>query len=530
MGGVLSRRSNSLTSRAASSAGPGRALLVVVGLVIALSVVLSGDGNGSNTAVGAVDPAAGSQYAVRGIYDRDTDPQAALGFNFIDSGPYEDQMDALAARGLKGFVWLGGYSNTRCAFNQSDDWVRSHVSDIAGHPGVGAYLIDDEPNSAACPRVPAQIRARASLVKSIDPRPPTFIVTNDVDGLELFAGTVDVLGLDHYPCSISYGCDYSKIDEQAAEADRLGVRYWGVIQAFGDDWYRVPTPEELHQQFTHWRATNMEGYLVYAWRSPDDRPALWLANNPPLQVALREQNGAPNPRDRYAVRGIYDRAINRQAALGFNFIDSGAYRDQMDTLAARGLKGFIWLGGYSNTTCTFSYSDDWVRSHVSDISGHPGVGAYFIDDEPNATACPNAPAQVKARSQLVKSIDPGAPTFIVTNDTEELKLFAGTVDVLGLDHYPCSISYGCDYSKIDRQAAEANRLGVRYWGVIQAFGDDWYRMPTPEELHQQFVRWRATNMEGYLVFAWRFPDNDPARWLANNPALRVTLGLENGVP
>jgi hypothetical protein len=516
--------------RRTSSPRPGNALLVLAILAVALTAALIGDRSASSPAAGSVDPPSAERYAVRGIYDRDTDRQAALGFNFMDSGPFEDQMQALADRNLKGFVWLGGYSNRTCTFNYSDDWVRSHVAAIAGHPGVGAYFIDDEPDASRCPSVPAQINARARLVDSIDPGPPTFIVTNDTDQLALYAGKVDVLGLGRYPCSIRDGCDYSKIDAQAAEADRLGVRYWGVIQAHGDDWYKVPTSAELHQQFAHWRATNMEGYLVFAWRYPDARPALWLANNPPLQAALHEENRLPRPDHRYAVRGIYDRDTNRQAALGFNFMDSGPYEDQMQALADRGLKGFVWLGGYSNSTCRFNYTNDWVRSHVAAIAGHPGVGAYFIDDEPDAVRCPTAPAQIRARARLVRSLDPGPPTFIVTNDTDQLDLFAPTVDVLALDHYPCSIVNGCDYSKIDAQAAEADRLGVRYWGVIQAHGDDWYRVPTPAELHQQFAHWRATSMEGYLVFAWRFPDNRPGLWLANNLPLQTALRQENGTP
>jgi hypothetical protein len=279
--------------RRTSSVKPGHALLAAAIFAVALSAPLPGGRNASSPAAGSVNVPPAKRYAVRGIYDRDTDRQAALGFNFMDSGPYEDQMQALAARGLKGFLWLGGYSNSTCSFNYSDDWVRSHVSDVAGHPGVGAYFIDDEPDASRCPTVPAQIKARARLVESIDPGPPTFIVTNDADQLELYAGAVDVLALDHYPCSIRYGCDYSKIDAQAAEADRLGVRYWGVIQAHGDDWYKAPSPDELHQQFAHWRATDMEGYLVFAWRFPDDRPALWLANNPLLQAALGQENGVP---------------------------------------------------------------------------------------------------------------------------------------------------------------------------------------------------------------------------------------------
>ena len=235
-------------------------------------------------------------YEIRGIYDRDLsatgfDHLAELGFNVIDSGPYVDQMDELAKRGLKGMIWLGGYSNERCAFVESDAWVRSRVGDIAGHTAVAAYFVDDEPDAEKCPSAPDQMRARSHLVKSLDPRPPTFLVTYHIDQLELFAGTVDVLALDKYPCKVNLnGCDYAVIHEQAAEADRLGVRYWGVIQAFGDDFYKVPTRDELRQQFDRWRETEMEGYLVFAWRWPDDRPDLWLANNPELQSQLATEN------------------------------------------------------------------------------------------------------------------------------------------------------------------------------------------------------------------------------------------------
>jgi hypothetical protein len=187
----------------------------------------------------------------------------------------------------------------------------------------------------------------------------------------------------------------------------------------------------------------------------------------------------------------------------------------------------VWLGGYDNETCRFHQSDIWVRAHVSAVARNPGVGAYFIDDEPNAGACPTAPAQIRARAALVKSIDPGPPTLLVTFRLDELPELAGTVDVIGLDHYPCSREHGCNYSIIDREAAAANRLGIRYWGVIQAHGDAYYKVPTPQELHEEFVHWRATRMQGYLVFAWRWPRNDPSLWLANHPELRAQLAREN---
>jgi hypothetical protein len=269
------------------------ALVIVVGGV----VVLVRDHSHGDHHAAAEAGATRGPYPIRGIYSRDSsrtgfDHEAALGFNTIDSAPDPQQMKSLRARGLKGFVWLGGYSNTRCAFNLSDERVRKHVAAVAGDPAVAGYFIDDEPDAAACPDAPRQIKARSALVKSFDPRPPTFIATYKVDQFKRFARTVDVLALDHYPCSRPHGCDYSIIDQQAAEADRLGVRYWGVVQAHGDDYYRVPTSEELRRQFAHWRATRMEGYLVFAWRWPPRDPSLWLANNPPLQKQLQLENGA----------------------------------------------------------------------------------------------------------------------------------------------------------------------------------------------------------------------------------------------
>jgi hypothetical protein len=271
------------------------------------------------------------------------------------------------------------------------------------------------------------------------------------------------------------------------------------------------------------------------------------AGNRSAQASLGAATLGCSAGPRYPVRGIYDRDFSATGfddltAVGFNYIDTNPYKYQLDALVARGLKGFVWLGGYNDdpAVCNFNYDDAWVRNHIAgdathpSIVGNPGVGAYFIDDEPNDTNCPNAPSQIKARSDLVKSLDPGKPTLMV--HYKNFATWAGKTDILGLDHYPCSYKNGCDYSKIDAEAAEADRLGIRYWGVIQAYSDGasalcgsspWYRLPTPDELHQEFVHWGATNMEGYLVFAWHYPDCDSSVWLSNHPELQAQLALEN---
>jgi len=267
-------------------------LACVAGAAVALAWTAGSDDARERPAEAVAD------RAVRGIFDHDSsatgfDEQAALGFNMFDSGPWPEEMDALRARGARGFVWLGGYSNERCRFRESAAWVRERVSSIAGHPAVAAYLIDDEPLAEECPSAPAQVKARADLVKSLDPGPPTFVVLYRVDELRRFAHTVDVLAVDRYPCSIRHGCDFTKIDEAIEELDRLNVRYWAVIQAHGDEWYRVPTPAELHRQFARWRASRMEGYMVFSWRWPEKDRSLWLANHPELQAQLVKENEQP---------------------------------------------------------------------------------------------------------------------------------------------------------------------------------------------------------------------------------------------
>jgi hypothetical protein len=99
---------------------------------------------------------------------------------------------------------------------------------------------------------------------------------------------------------------------------------------------------------------------------------------------------------------------------------------------------------------------------------------------------------------------------------------------------------------IDRLAAEADRAGMRYWAMIQAFGDPRHRLldgvrrcerhvahragaaSDAAELHEEFRHSRATRMEGYVVFASHWPSGSPSMWLANHLELEDQLVIENG--
>lgn len=196
-----------------------------------------------------------------------------------------------------------------------------------------------------------------------------------------------------------------------------------------------------------------------------------------------------------------------EVETGFNVLDEGPDPSVLGTLLA-GTKALVWLGNYNNSTCDWDQSDDAVRAEVTAIAGNPEVAGYYIADEPHVWDCPNAPAQVKARSDLVKSLDPGPPTFVAIEPHDGPNPYApyvGKADVLGVERYPCTQVDGCVLSRIDAQITLAEQAHIpHYWALIQAFGDNYYRLPTVDELHAEFQHWRASRMEGYLVFAWNW--------------------------
>jgi hypothetical protein len=235
------------------------------------------------------------------------------------------------------------------------------------------------------------------------------------------------------------------------------------------------------------------------------------------------------------VRGAYGTdgsatGFSNIAAAGFNSVMTSPFREDLDRLQAAGLKGIVWLGQGFNTTCQWEYDDQWIRSHVGAVAGHPAILAYYLGDEPSAHLCPQAPAAYRARTALVRSIDPQHPTFTVLQVSDHGDRFAyaawrGAVDILGFDVYPCNVNQsGCDFSKIDQAIAAASEARITtYWAVIQDFQDDFYRLPTPAQVAAEFAHWDRSAMSGYLVFSWHYK----AVTLDSQPANVAQLRAEN---
>lgn len=220
---------------------------------------------------------------------------------------------------------------------------------------------------------------------------------------------------------------------------------------------------------------------------------------------------------------------------GWNLIDVGS-QWAADRLPA-GAKGLVWVGDYDNDSCAWELSDASLKAKVTAAAGDPKVFGYLLSDEPNPYACPNAPAQHKARSDLVHSIDGRTETVIVldsngfkgraTNDAlEQLPRWKDTADYIGLDPYPCYQGLPCDYGWIDKTIAAANAAGLRYWGVVQAFNDSSWRWPTAAELSYMLGQWAASKEAGYMAFAWTWAGAD----LSSRPDLLDVFRRFNTTP
>lgn len=248
------------------------------------------------------------------------------------------------------------------------------------------------------------------------------------------------------------------------------------------------------------------------------------------QLAIETYSAPPPPAPGYTVKGLMassraDRASI--ASLGFNAVTVGPYRDRLDVLASYGTGGLVWLGGYDNMTCSFVETDDWVRSHVTAIADHPAVIGYDVDNEPHAADCPTAPQQMRERNALVKSLDPGEDTYMTLHEAAEFDDFIGSADILRISGYPCSHENGCRYAqKITDRVTAARAAGwTRIFGGVQAFGDEYYRLPTPDEEQIILDTWRNAGVEGIVTYVWDY--SDPVV-LRDHPELWDVLRRENG--
>ena len=250
-----------------------------------------------------------------------------------------------------------------------------------------------------------------------------------------------------------------------------------------------------------------------------------MSTNPVGEVAARKGNP---PRYRYIFSS--DSAPTAVASHGWNLLDVSS-QSAADQLPGR-TRGMMYMGDYDNSTCDWEVSDIELTAKVAAMAGDPKVAGYYFSDEPDPHACPTAPGQHRARSQLIHSLDPGNKMTVMTMDSnsghaslDQIPLWVGAADYVGLDPYPCYHGAPCKYAWINAIIEAADRAGLSYWGVVQAFQDSTWRWPTAREERHMLCQWANSREAGYVVFSWAWAGQS----LSNRPRLlRVLTRFNQG--
>src|SRR5437667_6928468 len=115
----------------------------------------------------------------------------------------------------------------------------------------------------------------------------------------------------------------------------------------------------------------------------------------------------------------------------------------------------MYAGDYDNSTCEWEVSDSELTAKVAELVGDPKVAGYYFSDEPDPYACPSAPRQHRARSRLIHSLDRGKMTVMTMDSNsaqaslDQVPLWVGAADYVGLDPYPCYQNAPCNFAWID---------------------------------------------------------------------------------
>jgi hypothetical protein len=215
--------------------------------------------------------------------------------------------------------------------------------------------------------------------------------------------------------------------------------------------------------------------------------------------------------------------LKLQASYGWNLLDVGS-KEEADALP-KGTRGLFWVGDYDNATCGWQVSDSELEQRLARTASDPKIAGFFFSDSPDPYACPDAPAQHRARSQLIHSLDPHKFTVMLMDSDsgaqslQQMHLWVGAADYVALDPYPCERGSRCNYRGISSVIRAANRAKLPYWGVVQAFaGGDW-RWPTPAEERHMLALWGASREKGYMTFAWTWNGH----FLQKRPGLLAVL-------
>lgn len=206
--------------------------------------------------------------------------------------------------------------------------------------------------------------------------------------------------------------------------------------------------------------------------------------------------------------------LNDIAAMGFNTV-AVAMMDAVDDIApmrqlirsanARGMKLIV---------------QDVNRQSVEALRNEPGILGWKVADDCQINY---SPAQVAARAQLVKQLDPARLTYasLGVSFSDPRSAYFGSTDAMGNQLYPVGGGDGLSavFRAMKIAVREALHKGVMPIGNVQSFRWSGQRMPTSAEVYNMTSQALAAGVKGILYYAYLDAEND----LGPQTALRNQL-------
>lgn len=198
--------------------------------------------------------------------------------------PSKAGMDACQRHGIKVIYPIEGVYGPGQKFTNEASivrWTRDTVLRHRDHPALLAWYLNDEHGQTYIP----QLARRHSLVRELDPDHPTYSVLYQVQILDRYLDTCDIIGTDPYP--VGSDDDYETCSRwvDAAVEGTFGIRpVWQVPQVF--DWgaywkdkaekTRMPSVREMKNMFWQAIAGGANGLIGYShfdlkkmdWKNP----------------------------------------------------------------------------------------------------------------------------------------------------------------------------------------------------------------------------------------------------------------------
>ncbi len=203
------------------------------------------------------------------------------------TSPTREQMDLAQKHNLRviystkdwyfGTQWTPAWLKSEA---QEETAVRERVREMRDHPALLAWYLNDELPVSYRNRLTAHYRWTALE----DPNHPAWAVLYQVDEMERYLGTCDVIGSDPYPIgSVLPGLNRASLASEWTRKTVAGMQHarpvWMVPQAFSHSAYnksaaqRSPTAQEMRSMSWQCIAEGATGLVYYSWfdlrKSPD---------------------------------------------------------------------------------------------------------------------------------------------------------------------------------------------------------------------------------------------------------------------